>query len=90
MTKATRTNRTAHATLLLQADPGRAAEVASFVSGLPSVRGTALTSGPYDVIAEVDLTDGALARRTLALTRRAPGLLRVCVCQPGHVSPRLA
>lgn len=70
-----------HAHLLLQADPGCAEDVASYVAALPSVRGASVTSGPYDVIVEVDLTDGALAR-TLALTRRAPGLSRVCVCQP--------
>ena len=67
--------------LLLQVDPGRAEEVASFVATLPSVSGTTVTSGPYDVIAQVDLADGALAR-VLAQARRAPGLSRVCVCQP--------
>jgi len=70
---------TAH--LLLQVDPGRADEVASFVSTLPSVREAAVTSGPYDVIAVVDLTDDRLAR-VVAQTRRAPGLTRVCVCLP--------
>ena len=67
--------------LLLQVDPGRADEVASFVSTLPSVREAAVTSGPYDVIAVVDLTDDRLAR-VVAQTRRAPGLTRVCVCLP--------
>lgn len=70
---------TAH--LLLQADPGRAEEVASFVATLPSVREAAVTSGPYDVIAVVDLTDNTLSR-VIAQTRRAPGLTRVCVCRP--------
>jgi len=67
--------------LLLQADPGCAEDVASYVASLPSVRGASVTSGPYDVIVEVDLTEGALAR-TLALTRRAPGISLVRVCQP--------
>jgi len=75
----TGTTPTAH--LLLQADPGRAQEVASFVAMLPSVRETAVTSGPYDVIAVVDLTDGRLSR-VVAQTRRAPGLTRVCICLP--------
>ena len=70
---------TAH--LLLQVDPGRADEVASFVATLPSVREAAVTSGPYDVIAVVDLTDGRLSR-VVAQTRRAPGLTRVCICLP--------
>lgn len=70
---------TAH--LLLQVDPGRADEVASFVATLPSVREAAVTSGPYDVIAVVDLTDDGLAR-VVSQARRAPGLTRVCVCRP--------
>jgi hypothetical protein len=70
---------TAH--LLLQVDPGRADEVASFVATLPSVREAAVTSGPYDVIAVVDLTDDGLAR-VVSRARRAPGLTRVCVCRP--------
>ena len=71
-----------HALLLLQADPGRAEEVASFVSALPSVRETAVTSGPYDVIARVDLTGPELAR-LIGLARRAPGSCDVRVCT-GH------
>ena len=70
-----------HAHLLLQVDPGRADEVASYVATLPSVTTAAVTSGPYDVIAVVDLTDGALDR-TVAQARRAPGLCGVRVCRP--------
>ncbi|HEU0102910.1 MAG TPA: Lrp/AsnC ligand binding domain-containing protein [Mycobacteriales bacterium] len=71
----------AHAHLLLQADPGRADEVASFVADLPSVRETAVTTGPYDVIARVDLVGEELAR-VVVLARRAPGLSAVRVCRP--------
>ena len=73
------TARCAH--LLLQVDPGRADDVASYVAALPAVTQTAVTSGPYDVIAVVDLTDDGLAR-TVARARRAPGLCGVRVCRP--------
>ena len=69
---------TAH--LLLQTDPGRADEVASYVGTLDSVTEAVVTSGPYDVIAQVDLT--ADISRVLAEAKRAPGLARVCVCRP--------
>lgn len=71
-----------HALLLVQADPGRAEEVASFVATLPSVRETAVTSGPYDVIARVDL-DGLELARLVGLARRAPGTCAVRVCRAG-------
>lgn len=70
----------AHAHLLLQADPGRADEVASYVADLPQVVETAVTSGPYDVIARVDLTGDALSRVVVA-AKRAPGLCGVRVCR---------
>ena len=71
-----------HALLLLQADPGRADEVASYVAGLPSVTEAAVTSGPYDVIARIDLTEAALAP-VVRLARRAPGLCDLRVCRSG-------
>jgi uncharacterized protein with GYD domain len=74
--------RAASATLLLQADPGRADDVASYVSALPAVVETAVTSGPYDVIVRVDLDEQELSR-VLVLTRRAPGLCGVRVCRAG-------
>lgn len=70
-----------HAHLLLQVEPGRADEVATYVATLPAVTQAAVTSGPYDVIAVVDLTDDALAR-TVVQARRAPGLSGVRVCRP--------
>lgn len=74
-----------HAHLLMQVDPGRAEEVASYLATLPSVTTAAVTSGPYDVIAVVDLTDDALAR-TVAAARRAPGLSGVRVCRPAETA----
>ncbi|MCU1603408.1 MAG: hypothetical protein JWO22_4117 [Frankiales bacterium] len=66
-------------TLLLQADPGRAADVASHLASLPSVAETVLTSGPYDVIAHV--ADDADVPSTIAGAKKAPGLARLCVCR---------
>ena len=65
--------------LLLQTDPGRADDVASYVAALNSVTETVVTSGPYDVIATVEDTDDM--SRLLAETKRAPGLTRLCVCR---------
>lgn len=72
----------AHAHLLLQADPGRADDVASYVADLPSVCETVVTSGPYDVIARVDLDEDQDLSRVVVLARRAPGLSAVRVCRP--------
>lgn len=66
-------------TLLLQADPGRAAEVADHLASLPSVAETVLTSGPYDVIAQV--AADADVPSTIAGAKKAPGLARLCVCR---------
>jgi hypothetical protein len=38
-----------------------------------------MTSGPYDVIAQV--ADEADVPTTLANAKRAPGLARLCVCR---------
>jgi hypothetical protein len=65
--------------LLLQADPGRAEEVASHLATLPAITTTAVTSGPYDVIAQV--SSDADVPRVLAAAKRAPGLARLCVCR---------
>ena len=70
---------TAH--LLLQADPGRAEEVASYVITLPDVTEATVTSGPYDVIARVQ-SGGTDPARVLALARRAPGLTGARLCRP--------
>lgn len=70
----------ASAHLLLQVDPGCADEVAAFLGTLPAVVEAAVTSGPYDVIARIDLTEDSLSR-ILVLTRRAPGLSAVRVCR---------
>ncbi|MCW2776683.1 MAG: hypothetical protein JWN17_408 [Frankiales bacterium] len=65
--------------LLLQADAGRADDVAAFVQALPGCTGAVVTTGPYDVIAVVDLTDAALDR-LVHRAKRAPGVSDVRVC----------
>ncbi|MCW2714230.1 MAG: hypothetical protein JWN88_1277 [Frankiales bacterium] len=67
--------------LLLQVDTGRAAEVARYLSALPEIAEACVTSGPYDVIAVVDLSRHELSS-ALAHARRAPGLAGVRVCRP--------
>ena len=67
--------------LLLQAEPGRANEVAEYVGQLPAVTVAAVTSGPYDVIARVQLSGERLSA-VLAHARRAPGLAGVRICRP--------
>jgi hypothetical protein len=69
----------ASVTLLLQADPGRADDVALHLATMESVTDTAVTSGPYDVIARV--CGDADVPRVLAEAKRAPGLARICVCR---------
>ena len=64
---------------LIQTDPGHAPAVAQFVGSVPGVFDAVVTSGPYDVVAEVSpvLTQQAEIR---AAVRLAPGLSRLCVC----------
>jgi uncharacterized protein with GYD domain len=68
--------------LLIQADPGRADELARAVGAVPGVGTVAVTSGPYDVIAQVESGDEVAAQGALGAVRAAPGLCRLCVCRP--------
>jgi hypothetical protein len=74
--------------LLLQAEPGLAPQVADFVGSVPGVIGTAVTSGPYDVIGLVDAAGAAQSRAVLDAVRQADGLARLCVCWPQHEARR--
>jgi hypothetical protein len=67
--------------LLLQADPGHAETLAQYVAGLPGVLSAAVTSGPYDIVAEVAGGEEQQAAVRSAI-RRARGLCRLCVCRP--------
>ena len=74
----TTVERRTSAHVLLQADPGRAAEVAAHLAALPDVA-TCVTSGPFDVIAQVPA--GVDLEHVVAHARRAPGLARLCLCR---------
>jgi hypothetical protein len=74
---------TVRAHLLLQVDPGRAAEAAAFVHALPHVQSVAPTSGAYDVIAAVEAASAGELAATLARARRTPGLCALRVCRSG-------
>jgi len=65
--------------LLIQTDPGYATAVARFVGSVPGVFDVCITSGPYDVVAEVSPVP-SLQAEVRAAVRRAPGLSRLCVC----------
>jgi DNA-binding Lrp family transcriptional regulator len=69
--------------LLLQAEPGRAQEVADFVAAIPEVAGAETTSGPFDVIAVVDGVSEHDLSHAMARVRRAPGLHALRVCRAG-------
>lgn len=67
--------------LLLQADTGAAEDVATAVRAIPAVVDTAVTSGPYDVISQVDARDGEDERRVVDAVRQVQGLARLCLCR---------
>jgi hypothetical protein len=65
---------------LIQADPGHADAVARQLADLPGVYGVAVTSGPYDVVAEV--TPALDQQQRIRVAARAMrGMSRLCVCQ---------
>lgn len=64
---------------LIQSDSGQADTVADLVSGLPGVLSAAVTTGPYDVVAEVSSADGWEKHLRVAI-QQAPGLCRLSVC----------
>ena len=68
--------------LLLQIEPGRAAEAVDYLSAVPDVSDAVPTSGAYDVIASVPVTSEEALSRALAAARRTPGLFALRVCLP--------
>lgn len=69
--------------LLLQVDPGRGEEAASYLAGLPSVVEAVVTSGPYDVIATVRVPDEDGLHSAVRQARRSPGLCVLRTCRVG-------
>ena len=65
---------------LIQTDPGYADVVAKVVASLPGVLDVSVTSGPYDVVAQVTAAAEQQAQ-IRGEVRRTPGLSRLCVCQ---------
>jgi hypothetical protein len=49
---------------------------------MPGVAAVSVTSGPYDVIAELAADAEPAIQQVLTATRRLPGLARLCVCRP--------
>lgn len=66
--------------VLIQADPGCADALAHLLAQMPGVYEASVTSGPYDVIAEVTPGVEHLQRISTAV-RQAPGLAKLWVCQ---------
>jgi hypothetical protein len=73
---------------LIQADPGFARAVAGILATLPDVMEVSMTSGPYDVVAEVS-TVPEQQQRIREAVRRTPGLSRLCVCQGADRDSRM-
>lgn len=70
--------------LLLQTDPGRAQDVLATVTSVPGVIDAVVTSGAYDVVAQVFVADEHELATVLAGVRQAIGLSRLSVCRPGN------
>ena len=65
---------------LIQTDPGHADAVARQVAELPGVYDVAVTSGPYDIVAEVT-PEPDQQQGIRAAVRGMRGMCRLCVCQ---------
>ena len=68
--------------VLLQVDPGRSQEAVRYLAALPAVTDSAMTSGPYDVIATVEAVSDEAVGRAVAQARRTPGLCVLQLCRP--------
>jgi uncharacterized protein with GYD domain len=67
--------------LLLQADPGTAEALWDHLEQVPGVVRVSGTTGPFDAVAQIAVTDEAALQHVLVAVRRAPGLARICVCR---------
>jgi DNA-binding Lrp family transcriptional regulator len=66
--------------LLVQIDPGRAAEAHEFLQATPGISDVTATSGPFDLIALAEVAGSAGLERLVGECRRAPGLTRLSRC----------
>ena len=75
----TETSLRAH--LLIQADPGTTQALQAHLAHVPGIAQACATSGPFDVVAHVEVGDEAQLQHVLTAARRAPGLARLCLCR---------
>jgi DNA-binding Lrp family transcriptional regulator len=75
-----------HAYILIQTEVGRAAAVASQISGIPGVTTAEDVTGPYDVIvvAEADNVD-QLGQLVVARVQNVEGITRTLTCPVVHL-----
>ena len=67
--------------VLIQADTGRAADVAGAIRGLPGVVSTEAVTGPYDVVVFVEAEDvDALGRLVVTAIQSVEGIVRTLTC----------
>ncbi|HEX5407365.1 MAG TPA: Lrp/AsnC ligand binding domain-containing protein [Pseudonocardiaceae bacterium] len=75
-----------HAYILIQTEVGKAAAVASQISGIPGVTTAEDVTGPYDVIvvAEADNVD-LLGQLVVAKVQNVEGITRTLTCPVVHL-----
>ena len=67
--------------VLIQADTGRAADVAGAIRGLPGVISTEAVTGPYDVVVFVEAEDvDALGGLVVTAIQSVEGIVRTLTC----------
>lgn len=72
--------------VLIQAEVGRAAEVAGAVANIPGIRFAEVVTGPYDVIARAETADmDGLAKLIVAKVQAVAGVTRTLTCPVVHL-----
>lgn len=69
--------------VLLQIEPGHTAEAVRHAADVAGVAEAVPTSGPYDVIATVQVADEPALQRVLGRLRHTPGLDVLRCCRAG-------
>lgn len=67
--------------LLVQVDPGMGQSALEHIARVPDVGAVARTTGPYDVIATVDVPSERELAVVLRQVRMTPGLCTIRVCR---------
>ncbi|GAC1536712.1 MAG: Lrp/AsnC ligand binding domain-containing protein [Acidimicrobiales bacterium] len=77
---------TVSAYVLIQTEVGKAAAVATAVSGLPGVRVAETVTGPYDAIVRVEgETMDEVARTVVSRVQMVDGITRTLTCEVVHL-----